>query len=163
MNAECRIMKLLLAFLMVPGLWSCCCGRGATGGVERSDSIDRRVVHEVRIDTVEVALPREAESRMSRTDSISRVETSLAVSHAEVRADGTLLHRIENKTGRMAVAVTSTRDSIVTREVAGEVREFEAELSAAERWKIRSWWWIAGALALSILCRIAGRVSGVRF
>lgn len=106
------------------------------------------------IDTVYVELPRQSE-KVAVRDSSSHLENDVAVSDASVDSLGFLHHSLKTKPrGRLPVPSKNTkerRDSIVYRDKYVYIEKpayVEAELNAWQKYRLKSWWWFAGLLAL---------------
>ncbi len=145
-----EIMAAMVAVMMALVMCGCC--RRTVEYIVVSDSVrtEVRTVEVVVHDTVDVALPQDSVV-VATPDTVSRVETSVAVSEAELRG-GLLWHRIWNKKS-VAVGVDhkeTVRDSIVYREkpVPYPVeKEVEKKLS---------WWqqlrlWLGNILLIAIV------------
>ena len=158
-----RCIYPLLGAAVATVILAGCCRKVAapvqTVTLERTDSA--RVTHRTItvIDTVTVTVEIPAQSAMRHTaDSVSHLETDVALSDARLLSDGTLLHTIENKPqGQRAevyVPRTSTTDTVTrerVREVPVEVQqpvEVERELTQWQSFRLDAFWWLVAALAL---------------
>ena len=105
------------------------------------------------IDTVYVELPRQSET-VAVKDTASHLENDVAESDASVDALGFLHHSLKTKPRSIPVPSKNTkerRDSIVYRNKYVYIEKsvyVEAELNAWQKYRLKSWWWFAGLLAL---------------
>ena len=105
------------------------------------------------IDTVYVELPRQSET-VAVKDTASHLENDVAESDASVDALGFLHHSLKTKPRSIPVPSKNTkerRDSIVYRNKYAYIEKpvyVEAELNAWQKYRLKSWWWFAGLLAL---------------
>lgn len=103
--ANCSLMLLMA---------SC---RSSSVSVLQSSDVEKAVIsyqEYTTIDTMTLPIPRESISVCS-TDSISRLETSVAISIAKLGKDGTILHELHNKVQNCTIYVPSKtiiRDTI---------------------------------------------------
>ena len=103
--ATCSIMLLMA---------SC---RASSVSVLQSSDVEKAVISYqelTTIDTMTLPIPRESISVCS-TDSISRLETSVAVSVARLKEDGTIIHELHNKVQNCTIYIPSKtiiRDTI---------------------------------------------------
>lgn len=108
--ATCSLMLLMA---------SC---RTSSVSVLQSSDVEKAVIsyQEIAtIDTMTIPIPRESISICS-TDSVSRLETSVAISVARLKEDGTIHHELHNKVQNCTIYVPSKtiiRDSIKFHEV----------------------------------------------
>lgn len=108
--ATCSIMLLMA---------SC---RSSSVSLMQSSDVKKAVIsyQEVTtIDTMTLPIPRESISVCSK-DSMSRLETSVAISVARLKQDGTILHELHNKLQNCTIYVPSKtiiRDTIMFHEV----------------------------------------------
>lgn len=130
--------------------------RDSTRVVVRTERIERIE----SIDTVYVELPRQSE-KVAVRDSSSHLENDVAVSDASVDSLGFLHHSLKTKPrGRLPVPSKNTkerRDSIVYRDKYVYIEKpvyVEAELNAWQKSRLKSWWWLAGLLALVLAKKI---------
>lgn len=106
----CSLATCSLMLLMA----SC---RSSSVSVMQSSDVEKAVIsyQEVAtIDTMTLPIPRESISVCS-TDSISRLETSVAISVARLKQDGTIMHELHNKVQNCTIYVPSKtiiRDTI---------------------------------------------------
>lgn len=151
-----RVLIWIAAFLAV----SCGTQRKAMD-TETRDST-RVVVRTERIETIDtlyVDLPRQSETVAVR-DSSSHLENDVAVSDASVDSLGFLHHSLKTKPRRLPVPSKTTkerRDSIVYRDKYVYIEKpvyVEAELNAWQKCRLKSWWWLAGLLALVLAKKI---------
>lgn len=129
-----------------------------------TDSIRVEYIERVRIDTVsvEIAVPIESSRQVVR-DSSSHVETSLAFSDAWINADGSLGHSIKNKDSPIMAEIPVPVKDTQTNKSSESVKEvpvpypvekkiyIETPLSAWQKFRMRSFWFLAIALATSLL------------
>lgn len=91
--------------------------RSSSVSIERTSDVEKDVISYrefTTIDTMTLPIPRESISVCS-IDSISRLETSVAVSVARLKKDGTIQHEIHNKVQNCTIYVPSKtiiRDTI---------------------------------------------------
>lgn len=107
----------------------------------------------------EVAVPAQSMTNIALADT-SHVETDIAASDAWLRSDGTLYHTIVNKAttlkGEATTPVTTTTketQAVKVRELAVPqpyAVEVERSLTTSQRFKLATFWYLLGALALSI-------------
>lgn len=103
--ATCSLMLLMA---------SC---RSGSVSVKQSSDIEKAVIsyqEYTTIDTMTLPIPGESISVCS-TDSISRLETSVAISIARLKEDGSILHELHNKVQNCTIYVPSKtiiRDTI---------------------------------------------------
>lgn len=108
--ATCSLMLLMA---------SC---RSGSMSIMQSSDVEKAVIsyQEVTtIDTMTLPIPRESISVCSM-DSISRLETSVAVSVARLKEDGTIIHELHNKVQNCTIYVPSKtiiRDTIKLHQV----------------------------------------------
>lgn len=109
---------------------------------------------------VDVELPQQSVTNLATPDS-SHLETDLAISDAWLNPDGTLGHLLENKPGTIKgnayVPETSTesnKEEIRTKEIPVPQPypvEVEREFTLMEQIKLASFWYLVGAIAVSII------------
>ena len=108
--ATCSLMLLMA---------SC---RASSVSVMQTSDVEKAVISYqefTTIDTMTLPIPRESISVCS-IDSISRLETSVAVSVARIKQDGTIIHELHNKVQNCTIYVPSKtiiRDTIMFHEV----------------------------------------------
>ena len=108
--ATCSLMLLMA---------SC---RSGSVSVEKSSDVEKAVISYrefTTIDTMTLPIPRESIC-VSSMDSISRLETSVAISIAKLGKDGTILHELHNKVQNCTIYVPSKtiiRDTIKLHQV----------------------------------------------
>lgn len=108
--ATCSLMLLLA---------SC---RTSSVSVKQTSEVEKAVISYkefTTIDTMTLPIPRESISVCSM-DSISRLETSVAISVARLKEDGSILHELHNKVQNCTIYVPSKtiiRDTIMLHEV----------------------------------------------
>ena len=107
-----------------------------------------------------VELPKQSE-KVAVKDTSSHLENDLAVSDASIDELGFLHHSLKTKPrGRLPVPSKKTkerRDSIVYRDKYVYIEKpvyVEAELNAWQKFRLKSWWWLAGLLALVLAKKI---------
>lgn len=111
------------------------------------------------IDTVYVELPRQSEKVVTK-DTSSHLENDVAVSDASVDELGFLHHSLKTKPRGIPVPSKNTkerRDSIVYRDKYVYIEKpvyAEAELNAWQKFRLKSWWWLVGLLALVLAKKI---------
>lgn len=108
--ATCSLMLLMA---------SC---RSGSMSIMQSSDVEKAVISYqelTTIDTITLPIPRESISVCSM-DSISRLETSVAVSVARLKEDGTIIHELHNKMQNCTIYVPSKtiiRDTIKLHQV----------------------------------------------
>lgn len=108
--ATCSLMLLMAS-----------CRSGAVSIMQSSD-VEKAVISYKEfstIDTMTLPIPRESISVCS-TDSISRLETSVAISVARLKEDGSIIHELHNKVQSCTIYVPSKtiiRDTIKLHQV----------------------------------------------
>ncbi len=129
--------------------------------VHNSDSIKTEYIETVRIDTVtvEVVLPTESVMNTAR-DSVSHIETSLAVSDAWINADGTLSHFLQNKDNALTVDVLVPNKTTVSNNVSASIKEVpvpypvteyvQRDFTKWEKFKLGIFWYLIGISVLSV-------------
>ena len=118
-----------------------------------------KTVTEIDTVTVFVEVPAQSAERVAM-DSTSQLKTDLAISNAWINADGSLGHNLFNIPQEIPVDVyvpkTSTetdRDMVKVKEVPVEVPKpypVEKKLTKWEQFRIDAFWFLLGALALSL-------------
>lgn len=109
-------MKKLVLFAVL--LTACCPCRHLTTSTRDSVRIETIVRTERIPDTVLIEVPAERERQTVR-DTVSRLETSFAVSDARIEPDGALFHSLENKPQKHPVPTEKQiiyRDSVIYRD-----------------------------------------------
>lgn len=132
--------------------------------VTNSDSVRIEYIERVRIDTVTVEIPVPAESsRQVVKDSTSHMETSLAESDAWINPNGTLGHSIKNKDSPIKADVPVPVKDTQTNKSSDKIKEvpvpypvekkvfIETPLSAWQKFRIHSFWFLAVALTVSLI------------
>ena len=113
-----RLVSLATCSLM---LLMASCRSGTVSVIQTSDVAKAVISYQevTTIDTMTLPIPRESISVCSM-DSISRLETSVAVSVARLKQDGTIHHELHNKMQNCTIYVPSKtiiRDTIMFHEV----------------------------------------------
>ena len=165
MNTDVKLLLLLAAVCL---LASCRCKQQAVVFpqepvvLHQKDSVRVEYVERVTIDTVtvEIPVPMQSASVVAR-DSVSFLETDFAESWARVLSDGSLSHTLRNKEGVMrAETYVPSRETeraetvYVDREVPVNVPypvEVEKRLTKWQEFRMGAFWYLVGALALSLL------------
>ena len=152
---NCRKIPLII---LVVFLFCCSCGAGRHLPVqtENRDSVRvevREVTRYIR-DTVFVEIPTQSAENTTR-DTSSHLETDYAESDARIDPDGTLHHSLKNKPQKQPVPVDvpqTQKDSIVYRDrYISETIEVPRELTAWQKWQMRSFWILLSGLAVFVL------------
>lgn len=129
--------------------------------LNNSDSVRVETTIKTTYEPVDVALdlPQQSETNVTPNDS-SHVETDLAFSDAWIDDNGVLHHLIKNKPGQLkGTAFTphttekSNKDAIKIREVPVPEPypvEVERELTLMEQIKLAAFWYLVGAVIVSI-------------
>ena len=113
-----RLISIATCSLML--LMASC--RSGSVSVKQSSDMEKAVISYkefTTIDTMTLPIPRESISVCSM-DSISRLETSVAVSVARLKQDGTIMHELHNKVQNCTIYVPSKtiiRDTIKLHQV----------------------------------------------
>lgn len=113
-----RLVSLATCYIML--LMASC--RSSSVSVMKSSDVEKAVISYQKyttIDTMTLPIPRESISVCS-IDSISRLETSVAISVARLKEDGTIHHELHNKMQSCTIYVPSKtiiRDTIMFHEV----------------------------------------------
>lgn len=136
-----RTSIILLAVMLAV---ACCpCRKAAVPTVRDSVRVKTIVRTEYVRDTVLVEVPAEEKAQTVR-DTVSRLETSFAVSEAEITTDGALRHSLENKPQRRPVPAETKvvyRDSIIYRDrIKTERVEVERDLTWWQQTRLRGFW-----------------------
>lgn len=129
--------------------------------VSHTDSVRIEYIETVRLDTIEIEVLVPAESvRQVVADSVSRIETSLAVSEAWINADGTLGHSLRHKERSLPASVPVTakdikviRDASTTSDVPVPYPEpvyVKRELGWWDRFRLKSFWIVFGISLISV-------------
>lgn len=146
-------LMFLIAFLC---LTSCGTGRRLAVQSDRQDSL-RIEIREKTVyvrDTVYLRIPAQTAENTTR-DTSSHLETDYAVSDASIDSDGNLHHNLKNKGRRVSVPVDvphTQKDSIVYRDrLVRETVEVPRDLTAWQKWQMRSFWILLSVLALYVL------------
>lgn len=153
-SATMTALAIMVGIVIIMSLCTGCRSKQTTVAVEWRDSITERVVHSVRIDTVDVPIPRQSAEVTTRADS-STLLTDVAESRVWILPDGSLRHTLRNLPATLKAPVAVTSDSVVSR---GNYRhtecvEVERKLTLWERIKSGTWWWLM--LVVLILALIA--------
>lgn len=144
---------LLIAFLL---LTSCGAGKHLPVQTENRDSISVEVREKTVYirDTVILKIPAQTAENTTR-DTSSHLETDYAESDARIDPDGTLHHTLRNKPQEKPVPVdvpTMQKDSIVYRDrYISETIEVPRDLTAWQKWQMRSFWILLSAVAVYVL------------
>ena len=145
------VLLILIAFLF------CSCGAGKRLPVqtEQRDSVRIEVHKETKYvrDTVFLEIPAQSAENTTR-DTSSHLETDYAESDARITPDGTLYHSLKNKEQEKPVPVdvpVTQKDSIVYRDkLIYETVEVERDLTAWQKWQLRSFWILLSAVAIYV-------------
>lgn len=134
--------------------------------VSSADSVRIEYIETVRIDTIDIESPLPAESfSQVIKDSISHLETSLAVSDARILPDGSLSHSLKNKDiplkSTVTIPVKDTHSGSLSLKYEGYPVPYpvekivEAPLSKWQKFRLNSFWILSAALlaALSYIFR----------
>lgn len=152
-------MKRIASILIVAAfasatLFGCCPCRHLTTGTRDSIRIETVVRTERIIDTAFIEVPVEV-IRQTVRDTTSHLETSFAVSTAQINQDGSLFHSLENKPQKRPVSVENWivyRDSIVYRDRETEsIIEVTRPLTWWQQTQIRGFYMLLALLL--VICR----------
>ena len=130
-----RLVSLASCSLML--LMASC--RTSSVSVMQTSDVEKAVISYqefTTIDTMTLPIPRESISVYS-IDSISRLETSVAISVARLKQDGTIHHELHNKVQNCTIYVPSKtiiRDTIMFHEVNNS--EVSKEKQVGTRWSL---------------------------
>ena len=150
------INKIILGFIAFLLLTSCGAGKHLPVQTEQRDSVRIEVRKETRYikDTVFLTVPAQSAENTTR-DTSSHLETDYAESDARITPDGTLYHSLKNKEQEKPVPVdvpVTQKDSIVYRDkLIYETVEVERDLTAWQKWQMRSFWILLSAVAIYVL------------
>ncbi len=143
------------AVVIVLLLTSCGPGKHLPVQTESRDSV-RVEVREKTVyirDTVYIKIPVQLAENTTR-DTSSHLETDYAESDARIDPDGTLHHSLRNKSQEKPVPVDvpqTQKDSIVYRDrYLSETVEVPRDLTAWQKWQMRSFWILLSAAALYV-------------
>lgn len=126
--------------------------RDSTRVVVRTERIET-------IDTVYVEIPRQSENVVVK-DTISHLENDISVSEARIDTLGFLHHTLETKITKLPVPVKTThekKDSVSSSSTSKKevVKVFvEKDLTGWQKFRLKSWWWLVGLLALVLAKKI---------
>lgn len=144
---------VLAAGMLLP---SCGAGKHLPVQTDSRDSV-RVEVREKTVyirDTVLLEIPAQSAENTTR-DTSSHLETDFAESDARIAPDGTLHHSLRNKPQKQPVPVDvpqTQKDSIVYRDrYISETIEVPRDLTAWQKWQMRSFWILLSAVAVYIL------------
>lgn len=150
-------MKRILCIILLVGMSACCPCRHLTKFTRDSVRIETIVRTERIPDTVFVEVPAERERQTVR-DTVSRLETSFAVSDARIEPDGALFHSLENKPKIRPVPTEKEvvfRDSIVYRDRTNtEIIEVERRLTWWQQTQMRGFWVLLAVLTVLLRRKI---------
>lgn len=157
---------LILPLLAVSMLFSCRTSKDAAYSppvvITNSDSIRTEYIESVRVDTVtvEVPVPAESVSRVVR-DTVSHLETSLAMSDAWINTDGSLGHSIRNKPTAVKADVLVPVKDTRSNNTAVSIREIpvrynvpvyiEKSLTVWQKFRLNGFWVLIVALAAALV------------
>ncbi len=148
-----NIIYCIIAFLL---LTSCGVGKHLPIQTEQRDSVRIEVRKETKYirDTVFLKIPAQS-AEMTTRDTSSHLETDYAKSDARINPDGTLYHSLWNKPQEKPIPVMVPliqKDSIVYRlKLKKEVVQIPRDLTAWQKWQMRSFWILLSAVAVYIL------------
>lgn len=147
-------MNRCIVLIVLAAAVGCCPARKAVApSVQDSVRVETQIRTEYIRDTVLVEVPVEEKEQTVR-DTVSRLETSFAVSEAEITTDGALRHSLENKPQRRPVPAETKVvycDSIVYRDrIETERVEVERELTWWQQTRMKGFW-VLLAVALWLL------------
>lgn len=148
--------KIILGFIAFLLLTSCGAGKQLPVQTEQRDSVRIEVRKETKYikDTVFLTVPAQSAENTTR-DTSSHLETDYAESDARITPDGTLYHSLRNKEQEKPIPVMVPliqKDSIVYRlRLKKEVVQIPRELTAWQKWQMRSFWILLSAVAVYVL------------
>lgn len=146
---------LISAILLGGGLLAAACApcRQLAGSQQDSIRVETVVRTEYVPDTIFWEVPSES-TRQTVRDTVSRLETSLAISEARITSRGELFHSLENKVQTRQIPVKKEivyRDSLVYRDQTNtEIVEVERKLSWWQQTQMKGFW-VALAVIVLIL------------
>lgn len=143
LNMAFWTLALMCALILIASL--CGCTKTIPQTIVR-DSV--RVVHSERVCTLNVTLPMQSAERVVR-DTTSHLCIAYAESYAKVLPDGSLWHNLISTDRPVAVQVVQNTDTIF-RDKAQTITKIEKVAAPLSRWqtfRLRTWWWLMGALA----------------
>ena len=147
--------KIILGFIAFLLLTSCGAGKHLPVQTEQRDSVRIEVRKETKYirDTVFLTVPAQSAENTTR-DTSSHLVTDYAESDARINPDGTLYHSLRNKEQEKPVPVdvpVTQKDSIVYRDkLIYETVEVERDLTAWQKWQMRSFWILLSAVAIYV-------------
>ena len=148
--------KLLTALFLAFLLCSCGAGKQLPVQTEQKDSVRvevREVTKYIR-DTAFIPIPAQSAENTTR-DTSSHLETDYAESDARINPDGSLYHSLRNKEQEKPVPMdvpTTQKDSIVYKDrYVYEKVEVPRDLSAWQKWQMRSFWILLSVTAVYVL------------
>lgn len=150
-----RSSIIIMAFLLMT---SCGAGKRLPVQTERQDSVMVEIREKTVYirDTVPMEIPAQTAENTTR-DTSSHLETDYAESDARIDPDGTLHHSLRNKPQKKPVPVDvpqTQKDSIVYRtRYISEANEAPRDLTAWQKWQMRSFWILLSVVAVYILRR----------
>lgn len=129
--------------------------------LRNAEQVRTEYVETLRIDTVTVLVEIPAQSARSVTnDTVSVLETDYALSRACWK-DGLLSHWLVNKARKVSIAAPVVGKETHARETAVKVKEVPVpapyavevprDFTTWERIRLATWWYVVGALGLSLL------------
>ncbi len=149
--------KIILGFIAFLLLTSCGAVKHFPEKTEQKDSVRIEVRKETKYirDTVWMKIPAQSAENTTR-DTSSHLETDYAESDARINPDGTLYHSLRNKEQEKPIPVmvpliqqdrlmSRYRDRLVYRRV-----EVPRELTAWQKWQLRSFWILLSAVAIYV-------------
>lgn len=149
-------MKTALILPLILLLTACGASRHLTDTQRDSVRVEVRETVEYIHDTVVLEIPAQVAERTTR-DTSSHLETDYAESDARIDPDGTLYHSLRNKPHKQPVPVDvpqTQKDSIVYRDrYISETIEVPRDLTAWQKWQMRSFWILLSVVAVYILRR----------
>ena len=151
-------MKKRFIFWIIVALLFTSCGMGKQlpEKTEQKDSVRIKVREVTKYipDTAWMKIPAQSAENTTR-DTSSHLETDYAESDARINPDGTLHHSLKNKEQEKPVPVDvpqTQKDSIVYKDrYVYEAVDVPRELTAWQKWQMRSFWILLSGLAIFVL------------
>ena len=148
--------KKLIFWAAIFLLCSCGAGKSLPVQTDHRDSVRIKVREVTKYipDTAWMKIPAQSAENTTR-DTSSHLETDYAESDARINPDGTLHHSLKNKEQEKPVPVDvpqTQKDSIVYKDrYVYEAVDVPRELTAWQKWQMRSFWILLSGLAIFVL------------
>lgn len=153
---------MLLALLLLAGCRTTKPSTSLPVIVYNTDSVRTEIVEKIIVDTVFINVPVPAESTSQVVkDSTSHLETSIAWSDAWLNPDGTLGHNLHNKKVSLPAEIPVQHKEKETNNNKAQYKEVpvpypeyvevERDFTAWEKFRLNSFWYLVGGLAISLV------------